>query len=247
MSNLLTLTLRELQAYFYSPIAYIVLTATLLMNGWTFWILINVLNNPDVQLTGGVMQLFFGGTFFFWFSLLLITPVLTMRLMSEEKRSGSIELLMTAPVTDFEVILGKFLASWIFFILIWAPTFLYIFVLKMYVPIDMGPIFSGYLGTFLVGGLFLSVGLLASTMTSNQIIAAVVSFAILIFLFSIGILDLFLTDPISKKIIAHFSIVDQFGNFSKGILDSRHLIYYGSFIFLNLFLATRILESRRWR
>lgn len=247
MSNLTTLILRELRVYFYSPIAYIVLAATLLMNGWTFWILANALNTPEFQLTGGVMQFFFGGTFFFWFSLLLITPVLTMRLLSEEKRSGSIELLMTAPVTDLEVVLGKFLASWIFFILIWVPTLLYVLILKSYAPVDLGPIFSGYLGTFLVGGLFLSVGLLASAMTSNQIIAAVVSFVILLFLFSVGVLDLFLTDPVSKKIITHLSVLDQFGNFAKGILDTRHLVYYGSFIILNLFLSVRILESRRWR
>ena len=247
MNNLGTLMMRELRAYFYSPIAYIVLAASLLLNGWTFWILVNALNTPDLQLSGGVMQLFFGGTFFFWFSLLLVTPVLTMRLISEEKRSGSIELLMTTPVTDFEVVLGKFLGSWIFFILMWLPTLLYVFVLKRYTSVDMGPILSGYLGTLLVGGLFLSIGLLASAMTSNQIIAAVIAFTLLIFLFSIGILDLFLTTPAAKKVIEYFSILDQFNDFAKGIVDTRHLVYYGSFILLNLFLTTRIFESRRWR
>ena len=247
MSNLATLIRREIRTYFYSPIAYIVLAATLLMNGWTFWILINALNNPELQLTGSVMQLFFGGTFFFWFAMLLVTPVLTMRLLSEEKRSGSIELLMTAPVTDLEVVLGKFLASWLFFVLMWLPTALYIVILRQYSSVDMGPILCGYLGTFLVGGIFLSVGLLASAMTSNQIIAAVVSFAILLFLFSIGVLDLFLSDPGSKKAVEYFSILDQFGDFAKGILDTRRFVYYVSLIFLNLFLSTRILESRRWR
>ncbi len=247
MSNLPALIWREMRAYFYSPIAYIVLAATLLMNGWTFWILINALNNPELQLTGNVMQLFFGGTFFFWFAMLLVTPVLTMRLLSEEKRSGSIELLMTAPVTDLEVVLGKFFASWLFFILMWVPTALYIVILRQYSSIDMGPILSGYLGTVLVGGLFLSIGLLASAMTSNQIIAAVVSFAILLFLFSIGVLDLFLSDPVSKKAIEYLSILDQFGEFAKGILDTRRLVYYASLTVLNLFLSTRILESRRWR
>ena len=247
MSNLPALIWREVRAYFYSPIAYIVLAATLLMNGWTFWILINALNNPELQLTGNVMQLFFGGTFFFWFSMLLVTPVLTMRLLSEEKRSGSIELLMTAPVTDLEVVLGKFLASWFFFILMWLPTALYILILRQYSSLDMGPIFCGYLGTVLVGGLFLSVGIFASAMTSNQIIAAVVSFVILLFLFSIGVLDLFLGDPISKKVIAYLNILDQFGDFAKGILDTRRLVYYVSLTVLNLFLSIRILESRRWR
>lgn len=247
MSNLPLLIWREMRAYFYSPIAYIVLAATLLMNGWTFWILINALNNPALQLTGNVMQLFFGGTFFFWFAMLLVTPVLTMRLLSEEKRSGSIELLMTAPVTDLEVILGKFFASWLFFMLMWIPTALYIVILRQYSSIDMGPVLSGYLGTVLVGGLFLSVGVLASAMTSNQVIAAVVSFVILLFIFSIGVLDLFLNDPISKKVIEYLNVLDQFGDFAKGILDTRRLIYYVSLTVLNLFLSTRILESRRWR
>ncbi len=247
MNNLVTLVWREIRAYFYSPIAYIVLAGTLLMNGWTFWILVNALNNPELQLTGGVMQLFFGGTFFFWFAMLLITPVLTMRLLSEEKRSGSIELLMTVPVTDWQVVLGKFLASWFFFVLMWVPTVSYVVILKQYAPVDLGPILCGYLGTWLVGGLFLSVGIVSSAMTSNQVISAVVSFVILLLLFSVGVLDLFFTGQTAKETVAYLDVLSQFGDFSKGILDTRHLVYYGSLIFLNLFLSTRILESRRWR
>lgn len=247
MSNLLTLISREIRAYFYSPIAYIVMAVSLLINGWTFWILANALNNPQLQLTGNVMQFFFGGTFFFWFSLLLLTSTLTMRLLSEEKRTGSIELLMTAPVTDLEVVLGKFLASWFFFILMWVPTFFYIWILRRYVPIDLGPIFCGYAGTFLVAGLFLSVGLFASSLTSNQIIASITSFGILLLIFSVGVLDLFLTDPVSKKVISYISVLDHFSDFGKGILDTRRLVYYISFTILNLFFAVRTLESRRWK
>ena len=238
---------KELRGYFYSPVAYVVIAGSLFINGWTFWIMANALNTPTAQVTGSIMQVFFGGTFFFWFQMILFAPVITMRLFSEEAKTGTLEVLMTSPVTDFEVVVGKFLAAWTFYIVMWIPTFLYIVILKKHAAIDMGPVFTGYMGTFLVGGFFLSIGLLMSSLTKNQITAAVMGFVVSSGIFSVAFLAFFMNGAIARDVIAYVSLLEHFEDFGKGLIDTRAIIFYGTMITLNLFLTIRVVEARKWK
>ena len=172
MKAILATFSREFRAYFFSPIAYIVAALLLLVNGGVFWLIVSFLNDPRSQI-GAPLELFFGQTIFFWLILLFIAPVLTMRLLSEERRSGTIEVLMTAPVTEGQVVTGKYLAALLFYIFLWLATVTYPLLLSYYSEVDWGPVASGYLGVVGIGALFLSVGIFASALTRSQLVAAV--------------------------------------------------------------------------
>jgi ABC-2 type transport system permease protein len=238
---------RELIAYFSSPLAYIVMTAFLLMQGYIFYLIVSFLNNPQTPAMTP-LRLFFGGTIFFWLFLLFVVPVITMRLIAEERRSGTIEVLLTSPVTEAQVILGKFAAAMAFYIALWLPTVIYVVVLNRHSEIDLGPVLSGYLGVLLLGFLFLSVGTLASTFTDNQLIAAIIAFAAMIALFSLGLVDQLLisSSPI-KTALAQMNLWTQMDDFAKGIVDTRHVVYQLSAGALFLFIATKSLEVKKWR
>ena len=141
---------RELRAYFFSPLAYVVLTFFLLVNGYVFWLIVSYLNDPRAQ--AGALPLF-GQTIFFWLVLLFVAPVLTMRLLSEERRSGTIEMLMTAPVTETQVVLGKYAAALGYYAFLWLPTLVYVWVVAHFGSVDPGPVLSGYLGVLGIGAL----------------------------------------------------------------------------------------------
>ncbi|MBI3010865.1 MAG: ABC transporter permease subunit [Candidatus Omnitrophica bacterium] len=247
MSNLLALTSRELKAFWYSPMAYAVGALFLFLQGLVFWLLIAVLNDPRVDPSLTMAQFFFGGTFFFWFSILVIAPLLTMRTFSEEKRTGTIELLLTAPVTDAQVVLAKFLGAWVAYILLWACTVVFFLLLRSFSAFDWAPVLTGYLGTWLLGGVLLSLGILASSLTRNQVIAALLSFVAILLLFSVGVLDVFIRDPEGSKMIQYLSLIDHFRSFAKGILDTRPMVFYLSLTAIALFLAGRVIGSPRWR
>ena len=247
MSNLLALTARELKAFWYSPIAYVVGALFLLLQGWVFWLLIAVLNDPRVDPSLTMSQFFFGGTFFFWFSVLLIVPLLTMRTFSEEKRTGSIELLLTAPVTDAQVVLAKFLGAWLTYFLLWAATGAFFLGMRTLTAFDWGPVLAGYLGTWLLGGALIAIGIFTSSLTRNQVIAAVISFVILLLLFSIGLLDIFMKDPEATRIIHYLSFIEHLRDFSKGYFDTRPLVFYLSVTGTFLFLTGRVIANPRWR
>ncbi len=247
MNNLLALTVREWKAFWYSPVAYVVGALFLLLQGWVFRLLVTVLNDPRVDPSWRISQFFFGGTFFYWFSVLMIAPLLTMRTFSEEKRTGTIEVLLTAPVTDAQVVLAKFLGAWLSFGALWAVTAVLFGMMRLFTPLDWGPILSGYLGTWLLGGLLISIGVLASSLTRNQVIAAVVSFVLILLLFSVGFLDAFITNPESSKIIRHLSLMEHLRDFSKGIIDTRSVVYYVTATAMALFVTARAVGSSRWR
>ena len=137
MRNLWHLFKRDFTSYFYSPIAYVVLTVCLFFNGLTFNLILGALNNPGFPPTESAMELFFGRTIFFWLVALIIPPVLTMRLLSEEKKTGTMEVLMTAPVTDAEVVLAKFLAAFVFYLVIWLPTLIYPLIIEIFGNLDI--------------------------------------------------------------------------------------------------------------
>lgn len=247
MTNLLALTSRELKAFWYSPIAYVVGALFLLLQGLVFWLLVGVLSDPRVDPSWTMAQFFFGGTFFFWFAILIVAPLLTMRTFSEEKRTGTIEFLLTAPVTDTQVVLAKFFGAWLAYLGLWAFTLVFFFILRAFTAFDWGPVITGYVGTGLLGGVLLAVGVLASSLTRNQIIAAVLSFVTILLLFSVGILDVFVRDPDTSKVIQYLSLLEHFRDFSKGILDTRPIIFYLSLTMTALFLTTRVIGSPRWR
>lgn len=238
---------RELIAYFSSPLAYIVMTAFLFMQGYIFYLIVSFLNNPQTQAMTP-LRLFFGGTIFFWLFLLFVVPVITMRLIAEERRSGTIEVLLTSPVTEAQVVIGKFAAAMAFYTALWLPTVIYVLVLRRQSEIDLGPVAAGYLGVFLLGFLFLAVGTFASTLTSNQLIAAIIAFAATVILFSIGLVEqLMISSSFLKAALAQMNLWTQMDDFAKGIVDTRHVVYQLSAGVLFLFLAAKSLEVKKWR
>ncbi len=246
MKGLLAIMDREIRAYFFSPLAYIVAAFLLLVNGMVFWLIVSFLNNPQARF-GAPLELFFGQTIYFWLVLLFVAPVLTMRLLSEERRSGTIEVLMTAPINEAQVVVGKYLAALIFYCFLWLPTLTYAGIVAYYSEVDWGPVAAGYLGVFGVGALFLSVGLFASALTRSQLVAAILTFALLIPLFTFGLLENLFNDPTLKQVFSYLNLWQHMEEFSKGIVDTRHLVYYLSVTVLFLFLSAKALEAKKWR
>ena len=247
MSGILAIFQRELRAYFLSPLAYVVLCFLLVINGVIFAIILVALNDP-LQPAGRPLDLFFGGTFLFWLVVMFAAPVLTMRLLAEERRSGSIEVLMTAPVTEWQVVLGKYLAALIFYAFLWLPTVAYAGIVAFHSEIDWGVVAAGYLGVFLIGALFLAIGLFASAVTSNQIIAAVIAFAILLTLTCLTFLGYFVNSQLLKEAFTFISFPEHMSSeFAKGIVDTRRLVFYLATTGFFLFLSARALESGKWR
>lgn len=246
MKGLLATLGRETRAYFFSPLAYVVLTFFLLVNGYVFWLIVSYLNDPRAR-SGAPLELFFGQTIFFWLVLLFVAPVLTMRLLSEERRSGTIEMLMTAPVTETQVVLGKYLAALGFYLFLWLPTLAYVGIVAWYAQVDPGPVAAGYLGVAGIGALFLAIGLFASAMSRNQIVAAMVTFALLVLLFTFGLLESLVQGETARQVFGYLNLWQQMEELGKGIVDTRRLVYWASATGLFLFLTGRALEAKKWR
>ena len=246
MSRIWQIAVREARAYFLSPIAYIVMTAFLFLNGLIFYLILNAFSRPDAP-SGSVMQIFLARNVFYWFFFLLFIAAITMRLFAEERRSGTIEILMTAPVTDAEAVLGKYLGALSFYIALWAPTLAYVVILRRFSRLDLGPIASGYLYLLLTGAMFLALGLLVSILTRSQIVSAIVSFALMFLLF---IVPVFFEGLLSgaggiRDVFAYMNTWNHAGDFSKGIVDSRPIVYYASSTCLLLFLSVWTLASKK--
>jgi len=246
MRNIWIITKKELFGYFLSPIAYIVLLVFLIFNAYHFYVILQILNQP-MSITGSPMSLFFGQTIFFYLLLIVLCSVLTMKSLAEERRSGTFETLMTAPVTDLQVVLGKFFAAWLFYIFLWATTIPYPLILEKYSNPDWGPIVSGYIGTILIGGLFISIGIFTSSLTKNQLIASILSFLTTGMLFVIGLMEYVSTESKMKEFMGYLNIWGHMEDFSKGIIDTRRLVYYITVIILSLFIATKTFQLKRIR
>jgi ABC-2 type transport system permease protein len=246
VNGLMATLRRELHAYFLSPLAYGVLTVFLLVNGFVFWLIISFLSDPRAGI-GAPLEIFFGQTFFFWLVLLVVIPVLTMRLVSEERRSGTIEVLMTAPVTAGQVVVGKYFAAIAFYIVLWTPTLLYAVIIDRYGSVDWGPVASGYLGILGIGALYIAVGLFATTLTRSQVLAALITFLILVPLFTFGLLESLTSSELLRSVFAYLNVWQHMDDFGKGIVDTRRLVYYVSVSAFLVFLAARGLEMRKWR
>ena len=246
MTGFLATLQRELRAYFLSPLAYVVLTLFLVVNGFVFWLILSFLTDPRSRI-GAPLELFFGQTVFFWLVLLFVTPILTMRLIAEERKSGTIEVLMTAPVSEAQVVLGKYAAALVFYLFLWLPTLVYVAIIAWYGSVDPGPVASGYLGILGIGAVFLAIGIFASGLARNQIVAAILTFALVVLLFSFGLLESLVNSPFWKQVFGYLDLWQHMDDFSKGIVDSRRLVYYLSTTAFFLFLTTRVLEVKKWR
>ncbi len=235
--------MRELRAFFVAPLAYVVLFFFLIVNGFVFSYLAAALSDPRAP-AGPPMTFFFSWTPVF---LLILGVVLTMRLLTEELRSGSIEVLMTAPVTEGQVIAGKYLAALTFFVFLWLPTLVYAALIDHYSEVDWGPVMAGYLGIFCIGALFLAVGTFASAMTSSQLVAAMVTGALLFVLLLLGVLADIFAGETAKQVFSYLSLSEHLDELSRGIVDSRRLVFYATSTLFFLFLASRALEDKKWR
>jgi ABC-2 type transport system permease protein len=178
--------------------------------------------------------------------LLFVLPMITMRTYAEEKRSGTIELLLTAPLTDFQIIMGKFLGAMALYAAMLAVTLVHVGVLYAFGSPEWVPILTGYLGLLLMGGCFIAVGLLISSFTKNQIVAGMITFAVFLMLWVINWVGSF-TGPTTQAVVDYLSITAHFDDFTRGIIDTKHLVYYLSFIAFGLFLTARSVDSERWR
>jgi gliding motility-associated transport system permease protein len=261
MKNILAIMQKELRSYFVSPVAYVVLTVFLIISGFFFERIVSIFIERSMMMMMQSQQ--FGGppppmdvpavvdrNFFGVLStvILFMLPMITMATFAEEKRRGTIELLLTSPITNMQVVLGKFFAALSFFIVMLLPTLLYhVFVYFYTSPrMGLGPMFSGYLGLLLLGGCLISLGIFISTLTENQIVAASVTFGAFLLLWVIELVGR-TGGPVLQEVISFLSILNHFEDFSKGVIDSSSVIVYFSFIFLGLFLTYRSIESLRWR
>jgi ABC-2 type transport system permease protein len=246
---------KEMRLFFGSPVAYVVFTFFLLISGWFFSqiflyysdISMRSFMQPgmaqSLNITDSVMRPLFTNMSVV---LLFFMPMLTMRLFAEEKKSGTMELLLTYPVRDGEVLAGKFLAAGALYVILLGLTLVYPGLIAYFTRVEWGPILTGYLGLVLTGATFLAVGVLISSLTENQIVAGFGTFGVLLGLWIIGWGAEFAGGNL-KAVLQYLSITEHMDTFSRGLIDTKDLVYYLSAIALALFLTLRSLDSKRWR
>ncbi len=244
MSGLWPIFKRELFGLFVTPLAWVAMTAFLLLQGLHFYLLVAFFaTQAEVSADAGPVQTFFGQTMFLYLPLLFVCPVLTMRLFAEERRSGTIEPLLTAPVGVTGVVLGKYLAVLVTYVVMWAPTLLYMRLLDSYGEVDWQVVGAGYLAIFAVGAGFLAIGTMTSALTKSQLIAAIASGLIILGLFMIGMGEFIFPEGVAREACSYVSIWGQMNELSKGIVDSRRLIFDATIIALPLFITVRAVDA----
>lgn len=239
---------REVLTFFVSPIAYVVASVWLLYFGIVFYVLALALMQQPPGSGQTLLGFFFGGTTLFYLPFFVFVPVLTMRLLAEEKSAGTLEALMTAPVSDAQIVLGKYLAAVFFWIVLWAPTTLHVWIASGTASdvVDLGVLGATYVGILCIGLFYMGVGLFMSAIARNQIVAAMLTFLVLGGMFVIGLVGFMTLDDSRREIIEYISLWKQMESFARGIVDTRHLVYDGSMAALMVFLATRALQAHRW-
>ena len=255
MGNIVAIAQKELRSYFVTPIAYAVvggftvLFAVFFMSSLSFILRISLQAGmmegaPPININEYMIRPLFGNT---GVIMLFVLPMITMRSYAEEKRSGTMELLLSSPLTNLQIILGKFFGAVSLFVVMLAATSIHIGLLFWYGEPELLPVLSGYLGLLLMGASFISVGLLISSTTKSQGVAAMITFAVLLLFWIIS----WVGDPASgstgSAVLAYLSVLDHFDDFSKGVIDTSHLTYYVSFITLGLFLTAKSVDSEQWR
>jgi ABC-2 type transport system permease protein len=254
MKNIWTIARRDFRAYFTSPIAYIVIAGFMVIMGWMFFFNLSHFNLQNLQyqqfnmgkgvsITEGIIRPLYGNMNVIF---LFLVPFITMRLFAEEKKLHTIELLMTSPVTLTEIILGKFLSSLLLIMVMLALTLVYPITLFVTGNPDFGPILTSYVGTLLLASCYLSIGLFFSSMTENQIVAGALTFASGLFFWLISWAAQN-AGPVWSDVLTNLSLIQHYGNFGQGILNTTDVVFYLSFIGFGLFLTHRVLDSFRWR
>lgn len=252
MSNVLAIAQKELRSYFASPIGYVIVGLFALLFGWFFYNYLGFFVRTSEQMTMSgqvpnvnqhmIRMVLLNSTVI----ILFIMPMITMRTYSEEKRSGTIELLLTSPVTDLEIILGKFFGAMGLYAAMLGVTVLYMLLLFWFGNPEWKPIVVGYLGLLLMGGCFISVGLLVSSLTKNQVVAGISTFAVFLLLWVINWIGE-TAGPTTREVVTYLSITEHFDDFARGVIDTKHVVYYLSFITFGLFLTAKSVDSERWR
>jgi ABC-2 type transport system permease protein len=256
VSNILAIANKELRSYFNSPIAYAVIGFFAFAFGFMFWVFLRGFVAESMRMT--MNQMGAGGTvninqmmlrplvMQISVIVLFMLPMVTMRTYAEEKRSGTIELLLTSPLTDFQIIMGKFLGAMALFASMLAVTLIHIGILFAIGNPEPLPILTSYIGMLLMGGCFIAVGLLISSMTRNQIVAGMVTFIVFLMLWVIDWVALFV-NPTAAAVLNYLSFTQHLSDFMRGVIDTKHVVYYLSFIAFGLFLTARSVDTERWR
>jgi ABC-2 type transport system permease protein len=252
MRNILAIVRKDWRGYFSSPIGYVVVGMYAVIFGYFYTVGLNWFIQASMQSAGGgapmnvnqqmIRYVFLNSTVIFLF----VVPLLTMRTYAEEKRSGTIELLMTSPITDFQIVIGKFLGAMALYGAMLVITLVHIAVLFRFGSPEWKPIASGYLGMLLLGGCFVSVGVFFSSLTKNQIVAGMFTFAVLLLLWVIDWIGSF-SGPTVARFTSYISLTGHVEDFLRGIVDTEHVVYYLSFITFGLFLTAKAVDSERWR
>ena len=247
MTAIWTIAKREVFSFFVSPIAYVVMTVWLLFFGIVFYILALVFAQQPGGAQSNLLTAFFGGTTLFYLPLLVFAPVMTMRLLAEERSAGTIETLLTAPVSPVSVVLGKYLAALVFWSVLWLPTLSYVWLVARTGNnvVDWGSIGATYLGLFVVGAFYMAIGLFMSAVARNQIVAALLTFLVLGGLFVVGLAGYANVGDEMRAVFEYVGLWTQMASFAKGIVDTRYLVYDLSIATLAVFLAVRALQVNR--
>jgi ABC-2 type transport system permease protein len=239
---------RELFGFFVTPLAWVLIVVFLVVQGMHFFLLVDHFARlPEVGGDETPLSAFFGNTVLLYLVVFLLVPPMTMRLFAEERRSGTIEMLMTAPVSSAAVVLAKYAAALTTYVAMWLPTALYLVILGRTGELDWHVAASAYLGVLLVGAGYLAIGLCASSLTRSQFLAMVWTALVLLVLFILGVGE-FVTREGSAMhdVCSHVSVWAHMNDFASGIVDSRRLVFYGTLIVLPLFVATRAVDAWRW-
>ncbi len=259
MKKTLAIFQKELKHFFYSPIAYIVIAAFTVIAGIFFYLYLSSFveaafmamiraqqfHQPQPKFNVNLQVI----RPYFWNLALIslfILPLVTMRLYSEEKRAGTVELLYTSPIQVWQLVLGKFLAGLVFYIIMLLPTVVFMALLFIYGNPEIGPVISGYIGLILLGAAFISGGLFISSMTENQIIAAVAGFGFSLFLWIIGWAANF-SGPGLAGLLNYLSIINHFEDFAQGVIDTKHVFYYLLFVTLGVYFTMKSVDSVKWK
>jgi ABC-2 type transport system permease protein len=236
MAPALVISRREIRTYFNSPVAYIVVTVFTAITGYLFFTQLFMEKQAELRAMFGFMPFLF----------MFVVPAVTMRLLADEKASGTLELLSTMPVRDWEVVLGKFLAALTLIATAIGLTVVFAITVRTLGPVDRGPAIGGYLGLLLMAGAYVAIGTMCSAFTRNSIVAFIAAFGISFGLYLLGRLTQFVPEGL-QPLVSFLSIDGHFENISRGVIDSRDVIYYLSVIGTCLLVATTSLESRRWK
>jgi ABC-2 type transport system permease protein len=235
LDNVRAICKKELRSYFNSAVAYVVIVVFLGIVGWVYTSSMFLINIASLRMLFEWIPLVF----------LFVVPAITMRLLAEEKKAGTIELLTTKPLHDWEIVVGKFLAAWALIGLALLPTLLYYITVASLGDIDNGPVIGGYIGLMMMAGVYVTVGLLASSLTENQIVAFIIGLLLMVTLFLLDKMLLFVPEFMTN-VVEYLGIDYHFSSIARGVIDTRDIVYFLSLLGFSLYLTVVSLERRKW-